>query len=305
MRRAPALLAAAAALSVLLTACGGGDEASTAGSSASAAFTGFDVSSVQKDDEVAALLPAEVADDGVLTVGMDTSYAPADFLAEDGTTPIGYDVDIAKALGAVLGVQVQIQSADFAGIIPAIGSKYDIGVSSFTIRADREEQVNMISYFQAGEAYAVQAGNPKGVDGTDLCGLTVGVQTGTVEDDELTAVMEQCAADGKDAIEPLRYEAQSDVTTALVGGKADIMWADSPIIAYAVSQTGGKLEQLGEPFASAPQGIVVAKDDEALTKAVQAAMQKLIDDGVYGDILAAWGNEAGAVTTAELNPTVE
>lgn len=304
MRRAPAFLAAAAALSVLLTGCGGDDSASS-GSSQSAEFTGFDVSGVQKDDAIAALLPAAVADKGVLTVGMDTSYAPADYLAEDGTTPIGYDVDIAKAIGAVLGVEVDVQSADFAGIIPAIGTKYDIGVSSFTIRADREEQVNMISYFQAGEAYAVQAGNPKKVDGSDLCGLTVGVQTGTVEDDELTAAIDQCAADGKDAIEPLRYEAQSDVTTALVGGKADIMWADSPIIAYAVAQTGGKLEQLGDAFASAPQGIVVSKDDDALTEAIQKAVQKLIDDGVYGDILAAWGNQAGAVTTAELNPTVE
>ena len=294
MRKTLLALVTATAVAVTLSACGG---TANAGGK-------FDASTVKKDDAIAKLLPAKIATAGTLIVAADTSYAPAEYLDEDGTTPIGYDVDLAHAIGAVLGVKAEVQSADFTGIIPAIGSKYDVGISSFTIRADRIEQVNMIAYFQAGEAYAVQAGNPKKIDPSDLCGLTVGVQTGTVEDDELTPVMDQCVADGKDPIEPLRYESQSDVTTALVGGKADIMWADSPIIAYAVAQTSGKLEQLGDVFTSAPQGIVVSKDDAALTEAIQKAVQKLIDDGTYAQILKAWGNEAGAVKTAELNPAV-
>ncbi|HWJ86107.1 MAG TPA: ABC transporter substrate-binding protein, partial [Cellulomonas sp.] len=239
-----------------------------------------------------------------LVVGSDTSYAPAEYIDEDGTTPVGYDVDLAKALGAVLGLTVDVQSADFGGIIPAIGSKYDVGISSFTINPDRLAQANMIEYFEAGEAYAVPTGNPKKIDPSDLCGLTVGVQSSTVEDEELDALIAQCKADGKDAITPLKYAKQSDVTTALVGGKADLMYADSPIIAYAIAQTAGKLEQLGDVFASAPQGIVVSKDDQALTDAVQKAMQKLIDSGDYLKILTAWGNETSAVKTAELNPSV-
>ena len=162
----------------------------------------------------------------------------------------------------------------------------------------------MVEYFNAGEAYAVAKGNPKKVNGDDLCGLTVGVQTGTVEDDELDTLAAKCKTDGKKEITPLKYAKQTDVTTALVGGKADVMYADSPIIAYAIAQTGGKLEQLGDVFASAPQGIVVSKDDQALTDAIQKAVQKLIDSGDYLKILTAWGNEAGAVTTAELNPSV-
>jgi polar amino acid transport system substrate-binding protein len=150
----------------------------------------------------------------------------------------------------------------------------------------------------------VPKGNPEGIDPADLCGLTVGVQTGTVEDEELDAKIAECKADGKEAITPLKYEKQSDVTTALVGGKADLMYADSPIVAYAITQTGDKLEQLGDVFASAPQGIVVSKDDQALTDAVQKAMQKLIESGDYLKILTAWGNEVSAVETAELNPSV-
>jgi len=64
--------------------------------------TGYDVSGVTKDDDIAAMLPESVTKDGKLTVGMDTSYAPAEFLAENGKTPVGFDVDIAKAVQAAL-----------------------------------------------------------------------------------------------------------------------------------------------------------------------------------------------------------
>ena len=306
MRSSRLVLAAAtlAASALLLSACGGdsGSDGSSSSASAGGAAT-FDPTSIAKDDTIAALLPEKIASAGKLVVGSDTTYAPAEYIDEDGTTPVGYDVDLAKGIAAVLGVKADVQTADFSGIIPAIGSKYDVGISSFTINSDREAQANMVQYFQAGEAYAVAKGNPKKVNGDDLCGLTVGVQTGTVEDEELDTLAAQCKTDGKKEITPLKYAKQTDVTTALVGGKADVMYADSPIIAYAIAQTGGKLEQLGDVFASAPQGVVVSKSDQALTDAIQKAVQKLIDSGDYGKILKAWGNEVGAVTTAELNPS--
>ena len=85
--------AAACALSVAMlfagAACGtsdGSDDAASSDSgSKSSELTGYDVSSVQKDDDIAKLLPDYVTKDGKLTIGMDTSYAPAEFLAEDGT----------------------------------------------------------------------------------------------------------------------------------------------------------------------------------------------------------------------------
>ena len=293
MRKTPLALVAAAAVTLSLAACS--SEANAGGK--------FDPSSVKKDDAIAALLPEKIASAGKLVVGSDTSYAPAEYLDTDGTTPIGYDVDLAKAIAAVLGVQADVQSADFTGIIPAIGSKYDVGISSFTITAEREDAVNMVSYFQAGESFAVAKGNPEGItDPSSICGKTVGVQTGTWEADLLDEQITQCKTDGKDAPTPLSYESQADVTTALIGGKADLMWADSPVIAYAITQSAGKLELAGEVRQVAPQGIVVSKDDQPLTDAIQKAVQKLIDDGTYKKILDAWSNADGAITTAELNP---
>ena len=100
-----AVFALSAAMIVSLGACGTSeksDSAASGDSESSSNTTGYDVSGVTKDDDIAAMLPESVTKDGKLTVGMDTSYAPAEFLAEDGKTPVGFDVDIAKAVQAAL-----------------------------------------------------------------------------------------------------------------------------------------------------------------------------------------------------------
>lgn len=100
-----AVFALSAAMIVSLGACGTSEKSDSAASSdseSSSNTTGYDVSGVTKDDDIAAMLPESVTKDGKLTVGMDTSYASAEFLAEDGKTPVGFDVDIAKAVQAAL-----------------------------------------------------------------------------------------------------------------------------------------------------------------------------------------------------------
>ena len=100
-----AVFALSAAMIVSLGACGTSeksDSTASGDSMSSSNVTGYDVSGVTKDDDIAAMLPESVTKDGKLTVGMDTSYAPAEFLAEDGKTPVGFDVDIAKAVQAAL-----------------------------------------------------------------------------------------------------------------------------------------------------------------------------------------------------------
>lgn len=309
MRKLPALIALSTAAVLVLSGCTNASEEGGANPSggATSGFTipePFDVSGIAKDDAAAALLPAEIAKAGKLVVGTNPQYAPAEFLANDGQTPIGYDIDIINAVGATLGLKVEIQSAEFASIIPALGAKYDAGISSFTITADRQVETNMISYFSAGEAFAVAKGNPLKIDPTDICGLTVAVQTGTVEDTGADTISAQCATDGKKPLEILRFASQSDATNNLIGGKADLMYADTPIVAFAVAQTGGQIEQIGDQINSAPQGIVTAKADLELAKAIQQAVQQLMDDGTLAKILTPWGNSDLALTTAELNPAV-
>ena len=296
---------AAAALSVAMlfsaAACGTSDKAGDSGSDKG----GSSKSVVKKDDAIAALLPESVTKDGKLTIGTNPSYAPAEFLDADGKTQIGYDMDLARAMGNIFGLDTEIVSSNFDTIIPAIGSKYDLGIAAFTITKERMESVDFVSYFTAGMGYAVAAGNPKNVDENDLCGLNVAVETGTVEEEAINKTAKQCKADGKKDITIQSSKQQTDATTAVVTGKADVFFADSPVVGYAIAQTDGQLEQLGKDFDEVPNAIAIKKGDSQTTEAVQKAMQKLMDDGTYTKILQHWGVESGALDKAEINPAVE
>lgn len=304
--------AAAFMLSVAMlatgAACGTSDDSDASASkssSKSSELTGYDVSGVKKDDAIAKMLPDYVTKDGKLTIGTNPSYAPAEFLDADGKTQIGYDMDLARAMGNIFGLETEIVSSNFDTIIPAIGSKYDLGIAAFTITKERMESVDFVSYFTAGMGYAVATGNPKNVDENDLCGLNVAVETGTVEEEAINKTAKQCKADGKKDITIQSSKQQTDATTAVVTGKADVFFADSPVVGYAIAQTDGQLEQLGKDFDEVPNAIAIKKGDSQTAEAVQKAMQKLMDDGTYTKILQHWGVESGALDKAEINPAVE
>lgn len=77
--------------------------------------------------------------DGVLTIGAEIGYPPFEDFADDGTTPIGFDVDFAKALGEKLGVDVNFINTSFDGILGGIGVNYDVVISAVTINDERKE----------------------------------------------------------------------------------------------------------------------------------------------------------------------
>ena len=194
-------------------------------------------------------------------------------------------------------------TSTFDSIVPSVGSKYDLGISSFTITDERKAAVDFVSYYKAGSTWAVQKGNPTKFDPSNLCGLKIAVQTGTTQEEEVNEANQSCPADKK--IEVLSSKLQTDVTTNVVTGKAVAFYADSPVAGYAISQTGGQIESVGEAVGVAKQGIAIKKGDTQMDEAVQKAMAKLMADGTYTKILKQWGVESGAVDTAEINPAAD
>jgi len=265
-----------------------------------------------KDDTIAAMLPASIADAGVLRIATDASYAPNEFLKDGQGEPIGMDIDLGNAVAQVLGVQTEWTNTGFDGILAGLAAgRYDLSLSSFTDTKKREEQVNLVSYLTAGTSIAVAKGNPKGVsDAEGLCGLKVGAENGTTQFDMLTeadvddSVVKVCADAGKPAPEFSGFPTQNDVNVALASGRLDAYMADTPVAEYAVKITGDKFEKVGADVGVAPYGIAVPKEPAELTTAVQAALQKLMDDGDYVKILANWGLDDAAIAKAEVNVAV-
>jgi polar amino acid transport system substrate-binding protein len=258
--------------------------------------------STSVDAALAAKVPASIKSAGTINIGTDSTYAPSEFVDTDGKTIIGFDVDLFNAVAAKLGLKTNWQTAKFDDIIPGVTSgKYNIGVSSFTINADRMKQVTMVSYFSAGTQWAAKSG--ANIDPDNACGKKIAVQTATVQVDDLTARSKKCTDAGKPAITAEPYQAQSDATAAVVSGKDEAMLADSPVCAYAVKQTNGQLALVGKIYDSAPYGYVLPKDQADFGDAIASAVKALISEGTYQKILDKWGVTAGAITSPAVNPS--
>jgi polar amino acid transport system substrate-binding protein len=272
-------------------------------SSSAAATSETPSSSAASGEDLAAKVPDAIKADGKIAVGTDSTYAPSEFLDPDGKTIVGFDVDLFNAVAAKLGLQAQFVTAPFDAIIPGVESgKYEIGVSSFTINPERKKAANMVSYFQAGTQWAAKTDNPTGITPDNACGKKVAVQKSTVQVDDLTARSKKCTAAGSKGITIDQYPGQDTATAAVVSGKDDAVLADSPVVAYAVSKTEGKLALLGDIYDSAPYGYVVKKSDADFAQTVADALKAVIADGSYKTALAKWGVDAGAITDPAVNP---
>jgi polar amino acid transport system substrate-binding protein len=295
MRRLLPRVAVPALAVLALAGCGSSNSTTSSSSSTSAAPTPIAV-----DSAIAAKVPAAIKSKGTLTVATEAQYAPNEFIAPDGHTIIGMDADLMKGIASLMGLKVKLIDSNFETIIPGLASgRYDLGVSSFTDTKEREKTVDFVTYFTAGTQWAEPAG--KTVDPNNACGLRVAVQATTVQDtDDIPARSKKCTEAGKPAIKKLKFDRQDDATNALVLAKADAMAADSPVTAYAVKVSDGKIALAGSIYDAAPYGWPIAKGSP-LVQAVQKAAQLLMDNGSYDQICKRWGVESGEIKTAAVN----
>jgi polar amino acid transport system substrate-binding protein len=288
----PALLCA---IALGLAACGSDDADKPAATSGGGAAT------PAKDAAAAAKVPAAIASKGTLTIGTDATYSPMEFIAPDGRTIQGMDVDLAKALGTVLGLKTKVVNATFDAIIPGLqGKKYDLAMSSMTDTKEREKVVDFVTYFSAGTSFFTKAQNGPAVAKLgDLCGEKVAVQKGTTQSDDATAQDKKCRAAGEDGVTVLVLPDQGAANLALSSGRATVSMADSPVAAYQVKQSKGQFK-LGASYGSAPYGIAIPKQS-GLEDAMLAAVKALMKGGAYADILDKWGVANGALDAPAIN----
>ena len=279
-----------------LAACGSNSSSPSTGTSTSGS-----VSTTKANPAVEKLVPASIKSKGTLTVAADATYAPDESIGPDGHTVVGMDADLAQALGAVMGLKVTVVNATFATIIPGLtGGKYDLGASSFTDTKAREKVVDFVDYFRAGESFFTKASGGTSVTGlAGLCGLSVSVETGTVEESDAKGQSSKCMAAGKKPVNVLSYPTQTAANLALNSGRAQVGMADSQIVAYQIKKSNGGLKLTGKSYGFAPYGLAVPKSP-ALAPAVLAALKALVQDGTYMSILQKWGIQSGGIPVSEM-----
>ncbi|MGH9059207.1 MAG: ABC transporter substrate-binding protein, partial [Acidimicrobiales bacterium] len=234
------LLAVVAGCSALVAACG-----STASSKSSNTTTGSGggAASAKLDPAAVAQLPAKFKASKVIHVAADASYSPNEFFASDNKTIIGMDVDLGHALGQALGVTFTFQNEKFDSILGSLGTRFDLGISSFTDTKAREQQVDMVDYFSAGTSFMVAAGKNQGLTSLEaLCGKSVAVETGTTQLDDASAQSKKCTASGQPGVAVNSFPDQNGANLALSSGRAQLVMADSPVAAYAVKKANGQFK---------------------------------------------------------------
>ena len=301
VRPRPHLVAALAVPALLAVACGGGSSSSSSssGGGASASPT---VAAATQDPAVASQVPAAIKAKGTLTAAADATYSPDEFIGSDGTTVVGWDVDLATALGQVMGVKINVVNAPFDTIIPGLTSgKYDLGVSSFTDTKAREMQVDFVTYFSSGESFLVKSGSTVNIQTlNDICGLSVGVESGTTEQTDAATQDMTCKSAGKPGVTISTYPDQNSVNLALSSGRTQADFLDSQVAAYQAQISNGQFKVSGPVFNSAPYGIASPKGN-GLAPAMLAALKDLMSSGIYTQILNKWGVQSGAINNPAIN----
>jgi polar amino acid transport system substrate-binding protein len=224
--------------------------------------------------------------DGTLTAGSDIAYAPFEFYIEGTETEDGLDVDIAKAIAEALGVEIEFVNSPFDTIRDALNTnEFDIVISAMTITPEREQEVDFVPYLSVGTGILVPAGNPEGIQGLDdLCGLTVAVQLGTIQETMIDDQNAQC----DEPIEKVTFDTNPLAVQDLRTGGADANLSDFPVASLDAQESNGELDVVQTQIAPDPYGIAVRKGSTELKAALTEALQAIRDSGEYDDILAKW-----------------
>ncbi len=249
-------------------------------------------------------LPAAIRARGVLRVETDASYAPAESFAPDGHSIVGFDADLADALGHVLGVKITLANADFSKLLDRVAAgRSDVVMSALTDTPQRERDADFINYFSAGTSIVVKRGNAHGItDLMGLCGRTVAVEKDTTQVDLLARSSKQCPPGRPMNVKS--FDTNDDALVQLRTGQAQAVLNDyPPAVALTTDPTTRAEYQLASTTQYEPglYGIAVAKGAPALRDAIEAALNRLIRSGEYAEILRRWEVREGAVSTASVN----
>lgn len=268
----------------LLTACGG---AKPAGEGAGA----DDPAPGEEVQEPANSLEA-IRAAGVMKVGVDTSYPPMEFVDEDGKTPIGFDIDLARAVAEKLGVEAEFVVIDWAGIQTGLlGGHYDVIISSMTATEERQKEMDFVQYLEMGIAYATRPGVEVKSD-ADLAGKVVVVQEETTAHYYVEGLMQN-------GIEPAQLKSfpyATDAFRELANGMADVVAIDAPVAIYYTQidpnqyQITGTAELEPEPI-----GIALRKGEAELKEALEQAVAELEAEGKILELRQKWFGDAPGI----------
>ena len=237
---------------------------------------------------IAMILVAMLAFAGVsavaesLTMCTNVAFPPYEFYGDDGQ-PTGIDVEIAKAIAAKLGYELEVVDIEFAQCIPGVQSgKYDFSAAGMTVTEERKQMVQFTDTYATGIQSIIvpEACEAEGLDDfvEENGSVKVGVQMATTGDLYTTWDYED---EGKGTVD--RYTNGAAAVQALIAGKVDCVVIDNEPAKNFVAQNEG-LKILDTAYAEEDYAMAFAKDSPIYAD-FNAALAELIEDGTVQGII--------------------
>lgn len=212
---------------------------------------------------------------GTLVMATNAEFPPYEYY-EDGDI-VGIDVEIAKAIAAKLGMELQIEDMAFDAIIPAVTSgKADFGAAGMTVTEERQRSVEFTDTYANSNQVAIVK-EDSDITGSDaLAGKIIGVQLGTTGDALATEI--------KDATVE-RYNKGLEAVQSLTQGKIDAVVIDQATAEAFVKKTEG-IKILEEKMSEEEYAIAIKKGNMELVEKMNEAIKELKEEGKIDEIVA-------------------
>jgi polar amino acid transport system substrate-binding protein len=249
-----------------------------------------------------ALLPASLRASGHLRIATSFQWAPFNYLSSSGKQ-LGIDVDLQSAIAKEFGLKPMFTGLTFPSIVPGVASgRFSMGADELNVTAARMEQVTFVDYYVSGLALLALK-STTGLSATNLCGASVGLTTGSYQVGIADKISQQCVAAGKPAITEVMFPDSATTMLGVADGRAQVFMTDNAVGLYTTQSNPNLVVLPGIiPGTTAKAGIIVAKGNTKLIRAVQVALNHLIANGQYAKILQKYGVGAdNMVTKATIN----
>lgn len=212
---------------------------------------------------------------GKISMLTNLAFPPFEYVGDDGE-PAGVDVDVSKEIAKDLGVELEVINIDFGAIIPSLqAGKGDFSAAGMTVSPDRQEQVDFTINYTTSAQYVIRK---VGTDITnDLAGKRVAVQESTTGDIYVS--------DNFPDAEVIRFKSGIDAGNALRSDKCDAVVIDKLPAETIAANSEGDLEVLPEALTEESYAIAVKKDSKDLLDAINATLQRLVDEGTVDSLI--------------------
>lgn len=228
-----------------------------------------------------------VESSGVLTVGLEGTYPPFNYIDENNNM-VGFDVDISNEIASRMGVKAEFVGSAWASLIGGLQSdRFDAIIAQMSITEERQQAVDFTRpYVISGAVLIARVGDDRFQELEDISGFRVGVGIGTTFETVARSV------EGADV---RTYDSFQEYSQELLIGRVDLIINDQLTAGFAIVDQGLPLEITSGLVSADNIGIAVKKGNEDFVDTINEVLTSMIDDGTYAEIFRKWFGTEPAV----------